>query len=601
MIYYNLVALSLILTLFMGGKSYGSVINGSLDGEVLYYIIVDRFHDGNEKNNIPDWAFPVVENSEGLTSDELQQNQKNRWSKFWLDKIYDKSKRNIQHYQGGDLEGVIKKLDYLNDLGITSIMISPIFDNVEGVFYHNGNTSYHGYWTKDWFRLDEHFANPPQKSESLEEALGGKHLLKRLVDKAHGLGIKVLLDLSLNHTSPALLMEKYNKKKITYYNLEFSPIYKNGKLLKKYCYPTFSTMCGDSLDSSGWFNSATPIDDWDDPYQLQNNQIHSLADLNQSNPELKKYLFDAVFSWLDVGLDGFRIDAIKHLYPEFLDELEEKLIEKKNDLILIGEYFDGGIGNGQSVDWMTSTAHYTMFDFTLAHWMRDFFGGTTDYYKRNTPGWVENITDPNLMDGRSNSLITFINNHDLSRMVSNPNISYDQYLAAMKFLMVTRGVPKLTYGDEIGLGISYNQIPPKDRANNPITAAADPWCRTMMEWDWKKNSESQKRFEITKKLIELRKNSSALIRGATKYIKLSSWNIKNLFGHNSMAVERYDNKTGTGVYFFYSRIDQSLSGKVRLADGVYHDYIDRNLSYKVKDGVIHLNDLTKNQVILIKF
>ena len=605
-----------LILLLVGTNIYGNVKKSIIGNEIFYYIIVDRFYDGDKGNNIPKWAFP---DPKKITKEKLKNLKKtgkldlykkeysrslknNKWNREWLPHVFDKTGRKIQHYQGGDLEGVIKKLPYLKDLGITAIMLSPIFDNVNGVFFHNGHTSYHGYWTKDWYRLDEHFARIPGKDENVDDALRGTKLINELISKAHKLGLKVVLDLSLNHTSPVLLKEKINKvdSKKSYYNLEFSPIYKDGKFITQYCYPTTELFCDQRMSKDSWFNPSIPIDDWDDPSQLQNNQIHSLADLNQLDPNVYNYLMEAVKFWLKQGFDGFRIDAVKHIYPSFLKDIENELQKIKEDVILIGEYFGGGVGNDESISWMKNTDSYTMFDFSLAYWMRDFFRGVSDYDKRNTPSWLKEVTI-NQNKNEMRDIVTFINNHDLPRMISMDKSNFDSYFSSLAFMMISRGVPKLTYGDEIALGIDYKNIPPKDRAINPVDIGAAPWSRTMMDWDWykSKTNDKYKRFSLTKKLIKLRKENLALRNGNTRYLKKHNLNLAGLFSYSYLAVEREDENSGNIVYYFYTRKSCKLRFKVNLRDGVYSDYINQENKYFVKNGIIDLRTMQKNSFVII--
>jgi len=584
-----------------------------IGNEVLYYIVVDRFFDGNKDNNIPKWAFPLPEKigmkewkrleSNGqlqkFKKDFIKKYRSSEWNQAYLEKMFDETGKKMQHYQGGDLEGIIQKLDYLQDLGITAILISPIFENINGIFYGSGNTAYHGYWTKDWFRLDEHFTNPPMIDQSLEDALRGERIVKRLIESAHARGIKVLLDLSFNHTSPAS-QGKY---------LEVPAVYRDGVLVKRYCNPTKDKTCEETIDDSGFYNPTRAIKDYDDDFELQNYQMHSLIDINQRNDMAKEYLISAAKYWLTKGFDGYRIDAIKHIFPDFLLELEKELMAFKSkmtnkDLILIGEYFDGGDHNEKSIDWIESTQRYTMFDFALSTFMREFFTGTTDYDKRNTPHFAKTILENG--SSVSQDYITFINNHDIPRMLTLKGANVDQYIAALKFMMVARGVPKLTYGDEIALTLKYDEIPRADMGNNLIAAGADPWCRNKMDFSWYANKSYKNYpsrsylFHVTKKLISARKRLPLLRYGESKMLDPVKRTINQRINHDELAMVRFDKRSTKRVYYFYSRVNQSLSYKVDLPDGEYADLVDKNRVFIVEDGVINLVNMHANDAIIIE-
>jgi glycosidase len=562
----------------------------TLGNEILYYIIVDRFYDGNTENNIPNWAYP--------SADEYS--KRNR---YWLKKMFDENQEKFQHYWGGDIEGVIEKLSYLEELGITAIMLSPIMENVNGIFRNNGNTAYHGYWTKDWYRIEEHFANPPSDGESLSDALSGEKLISRLVDLAHEKGIKVLLDLSFNHTSPVLQNVSLDKSKQSdfdrQYNLEFSPVNKNGVNQTIYCRPTMTKTCGETIVSGNWFNPPYSITDWEDPYQNEVYQLHTLADLNQRDAQVSNYLINSAKKWINLGVDGFRIDAIKHIYKDFLLELEESLVKEKDDLILIGEYFDGGSRNDFSVEWLNSTEQYTMFDFSLAESVRDFFRGKSDW--KGTPQNIQEVLasfngyeDGNKLESRSENLVTFINNHDLPRMISLPKATEKNYLATLKFLFMSRGIPKITYGDEFILGHRYNP-----GMGSLLGNGGDPWCRIMMEWP--ENFQKNEAYMVTKNLIEFRKKYLSLRYGSTRFLKPKGVfsSLVNRFGYNYIAMERKLNSEL--VYVIYSAQKQDLEFSVSLPDGVYRDSLELSdkKKYIVKDGVLILEKLSADQVVIL--
>jgi glycosidase len=603
-----------------------------LGNEILYYVIVDRFFDANPDNNIPDWAFPLSE-SEDFKQSHPGHYAYSKRNRYWLPKMsapansYEKGK--IQQYWGGDLEGVIAKLPYLADLGVTAVMISPVFDNVNGVFYKNGETSYHGYWTKDWFRLDEHFANPPMAGETVNEALSGEKLVKRLTTTAHKLGLKIFLDMTFNQTSPAILGQiittdtKPGPINNPDYHLEFSPVYRDGVLVNRYCNPTSTKTCGDTLDTSGWYNPTNYITDYNDRFQLENHQMHSLPDINQHDPYVQEYLLEATKKWLSLGVDGLRVDAIKHLFKDFTYEYEKEILKVKPDIVLIGEFFDGGMNDDWSVEWLARADRYTMFDFTLAHAIRDFFRGKTDWI--GTPEYLEKILtklpsqdargdryDPgNSLGVLSDNLITFINNHDLPRMLgmgvpgifgitATTQVPIDAYHAALKFLMVSRGVPKLTYGDEIALSLPYD---PKYQTMTGI--GGDPWSRPMM--DWNKAKTSDKTFVITKRLINLRKKHPELRHGYTRFLKaqgILSWARKTA-GSPYLAMERWipnaeDESKSARVYFFYSSAAQNMSFRVDLPDGTYTDAIENNgIKRTVSDGLLSLDNMNANEVVIL--
>ena len=188
--------------------------------EVVYQIVTDRFFDGDPANNDPP-------QSSGL---------------------YDSSKTNWQAYWGGDLAGIQQKLGYLAGMGITAIWISPPADNenrnMDGAAI---SAPYHGYHARDFKRIEEHFGDAGNSWAAFDN----------LVTAAHGLGIKVIVDIAPNHSN--------NNN-----NGEFGAFYDNGTLVGTY-----------ASDANGYFHHNPNISDFNDRYQVQYYTLSDLSDFNQ--------------------------------------------------------------------------------------------------------------------------------------------------------------------------------------------------------------------------------------------------------------------------------------------------------------------------------
>jgi len=660
--------------------------------EIIYYVMIDRFFDGNVNNNVPNWAFPAPEawKYKDPKSKEFAWYKRNINEQKWLEKMQDGSGKHFQHYQGGDLQGVLRKLPYLKELGVTTIMLSPIYENVNGLNYFNGNTAYHGYWTKDWYRLEEHFINPPAKGESLQSVLAGDKFFKYFSETVHNFGIKIYVDLSINQSSP--ISDPVTKDDIAkdrkFYNLEYGAIYLDGQPVTQYCAPYAEyylsgkevayhscrqTVCVEVTGTDCWYNPPAAmggrdnaglfkrVSDWNNQAYLESAQAYSMADLNQRNPKVKKYVWGAVKKWVDLGVDGFRVDGIKQMYSDYL--LEFDTIVKKyadiigRDIVLIGEYYDGGAFSDKSVEWINNS-HETMFDFAFAKTVRNFFNHDTGYsYATSIGGDWSNMAFPDLPvvlekhDGkynpqnklgeRSDYLVTFINNHDLPRMMGVQGITPKRYQAAMAMMMLSRGIPKLFYGDEIGLSLPYHPMfkgqDDLKQVRGPI--GGDPWNRLLMNWDFLKdekdlvvkdvkvpltkslegsmttpelfkminnyNLDSKTRgvyrdnYKVTKRLIELRHEYPFLWKGDTKFFAHEGFNLLERFrGFHFLAMERADEESANKkVYFFWSRDNQELSFKVKMPDGVYRDEINGKV-HRVSEGIVKIAFREDETVIL---
>ena len=193
--------------------------------------------------------------------------------------IFDKS--NNRKYHGGDWAGITQKINdgYLTNLGITAIWISSPVENISTIDPSNNSAAYHGYWAKDFYRTNPYF--------------GSVQDFKTLVDTAHNANIKVVIDFAPNHTSTA----EYGSMVFP----EDGRLYKDGQLIG-----------GFKNDTAGIFNH----EEWTDFSTWENGIYHSmygLADLNQMNGTVDSYLKDSINLWLDYGVDGIRVDAVKHM------------------------------------------------------------------------------------------------------------------------------------------------------------------------------------------------------------------------------------------------------------------------------------------------
>lgn len=196
--------------------------------DLIYFIMTDRFNDGDDSNN----------------------------------QFADVNKNNPKAYHGGDLRGIISKLDYIKSLGATAIWITPVAENTLG--------GYHGYWINDFYKVDPH--------------LGSMNDLKDLVKEAHNRNIKVLMDYVVNHISP------------------------DSKMLKE--------------KPADWFNPKSDISNWNNQEEIEKGWIFGLPDLNQDKPEVKSFLIENAMWWIkETGVDGMRLDTVRHVPKTFWNEL----------------------------------------------------------------------------------------------------------------------------------------------------------------------------------------------------------------------------------------------------------------------------------------
>lgn len=384
------------------------------------------------------------------------------------------------NYQGGDYAGLMQKIDdgYFNSLGVNALWITVPFDNPQvsgpgsdGHLY----SAYHGYWPSDLDKVEEHF--------------GDLDSLKLLVEKAHLKGIKVLIDYAMNHVhSAAPLFAEHPDW--------FWPLDYNGN----YC------VCGEGCD-------------WNDTYEQKRCWFRDyLPDWNFQNPDARAYSVANAIKWIkDTGIDGYRLDAVKHIETQWIGDLRaetDKLdLESGERFYMVGETFESGNRDAIKV-YVHPSLLDGQFDFPLrgvvvesilrrsgSMFDLDNFLSTNDTYY------------PGLMS-------TFIGNHDIARVINtaldqpwgtwdnggnsnwqnppplpNYRAPFERLSVAYTFLLTTQGVPLIYYGDEIGM-----------------PGAGDPDNRRFMQWS---NYSADQLFLRTQieKLGKIRQDHPGLWKG----------------------------------------------------------------------------------------
>jgi len=405
--------------------------------ETIYFIVIDRFFNGNKDN------------------DEISKKG-----------LHDPSLTHWGHYWGGDLEGVIEKADYLKQLGITAVWLSPLFEQVDNI--EHGHGPMHGYWTKDFKRVNPHFVKPGE-STSLKTC----GTLRRMIEALHERDIKIVLDIVCNHSSPELHGSK-------------GVVTDDGVPLADFHH-----------DPNHFYHHYPEITDWNDEFQLIHFEMLGLATFNERNIGFRNYIKNAIKTWLDLGFDALRIDTLKHMPVWFWQEFVADIQASKQGTFLFGEYGFGSPWDSRYLHYANDTG-VSVLDFALAAAIRSAFSG-------HEPGGfhlIEGVLALDPVYRRSTALVTFIENHDMPRFLSICPSHGDLELATV-LLLTLRGIPCLFYGTEQYL------------VNN-TKGGNDPYNRPMMT-SWETGSRLS---EIIRRLALLRKTNRALSYGrhGQKYI-----------------------------------------------------------------------------------
>lgn len=348
------------------------------DEAVIYFAVTDRFFDGDASNND---AYGVGD--------------------------YDTSaKKGGSSYHGGDFAGLTEKLDYLEDLGVNTIWITPIVENITDD-QHDAKTDtatygYHGYWASDFTELNKH--------------LGTKEEFAALLDAAHSRGMKLMVDVVLNHAG-------YGTE--NYFNNILKD--KDGNAIK---------MLRDSSNTVSGDDKLAPLSD--------------LPDFVTEDPEVRNQLIEWQTEWMDeFDIDYYRVDTVKHVDSTTWSALKNSLTKVNPDFKMIGEY--SGAGYANTAGELGTGSMDALLDFDFNDFAKDFVGG-----KIST---VENsLLKRNGVLNNTATMGNFLNSHDEDtlqyKLVNESKFSEEEAYNLMKVaatLQITaKGQPVIYYGDELG-------------------------------------------------------------------------------------------------------------------------------------------------------
>ena len=422
---------------------------GFAPADVMYLIMIDRFSDGDPSNNDP-------AQSRG---------------------IYDR--KNKFYYHGGDLQGVIDRLPYLKDLGITAVWLTPWYDNYNALNQielkeDKPSTGFHGYNPQDFYAVEEHF--------------GSFARLQELVQAAHRSGIKIIQDAVANHTGP------YHP----WVDDPPTPTWFNGTKAKhlKNVFQTWvlhdprpvADLKRETME--GWF-------------------LDFLPDLNQTDPEVARYLIQNTLWWIGTtGLDGIRMDTWQYVPNSFWRDWNAALKKEFPHFKVVGEVKDGDVvhtsffqGGRVRFDGVDSGLD-SLLDFPLFYPIRHAFaeGRRLDE--------IPKTLGKDYLYTNSDILVTLLGGHDDGRFMSEKGATIDGLKLAHAFLLTSRGVPQLYYGDEIGM---TGPDEPTTRGDFPGGFPGDKRNAFSREG---RTREEESLFAYIRKLTHLRAELAPLKRGA---------------------------------------------------------------------------------------
>ncbi|OGX79232.1 alpha-amylase [Exiguobacterium sp. SH31] len=400
----------------------------------IYFMLTDRFHDGDKTNNNPNGEY------------------------------YDQD--HLESYHGGDFAGITKKLDYLDKLGINTIWITPIVDNIDWDLRYGKDGSqygYHGYWAKNFEKLDEH--------------LGDMQAFHRLIDAAHARGIKIMVDVVLNH--PGYGMEP------------------GADSTGATNFPT-----NKERDAFKGMIRDTPVDGDDLKMSLS-----GLPDFKTEEAAVREQLVKWQTDWIKRSktkqgntIDYFRVDTVKHVDATTWKSFKNELTALKPDFKMIGEHYGASVNN--TGGYLRSGQMDSLLDFDFKYQAENFINGNID-------GVESALQYRNTQLSNEATLGQFLSSHDEDGfLISRADGDEGKHMVAASLQMTAKGQPVIYYGEEIGQSGKHALDMDKGEFNE-----------NRYDFDWKRvNGEGKDMHAHYQKLLNIRADYSKVFSKGTRSV-----------------------------------------------------------------------------------
>lgn len=410
-------------SVFAVEKSTDSPDQVKWEEETIYFILTDRFFDGDKSNN----------------------------------EVYGKESFDINHleaYHGGDFQGIIDKVDYLRELGITTLWITPIVKNIETNMRDSENDKqfgYHGYWAEDFTKIDPH--------------LGDEAKLKELIDVLADNGIKLMVDVVLNHSG---------------YGTENLPQFK-GMIREK-------NGSGDILGS-----------------------LSGLPDFKTEEKEVRDKIIKWQTDWIKNlktekgnSISYFRVDTVKHVDYDTWKDFKSEIKKIDPNFKLMGEVFDASVTNTRK--YLDPSMMDSLLDFDFKNIARKMTKGKFEEVEKSLENRNKKLTNEKTMS-------QFLSSHDehgFLKMKLNGNKNLFKTAATLQ--LTTKGIPVIYYGEEIGMSGQ------KDNFDKGIYNEN----RASFKWDDIKDNEMLNHY---KKLLKIKNSMKDIFANGNRELVYSDENV----------------------------------------------------------------------------
>lgn len=529
------------------------------DQEVIYFVLPDRFDNGDPGND-----------RGGLAGDRLVTG-------------YDPTHKGFYH--GGDLKGLTRKLDYIQGMGITAIWFAPVFKNkpVQGP-KGDESAGYHGYWITDFTTIDPHFGTEAE--------------FKGFVDAAHARGIKVYMDIIVNHTADVIQYREAGD--YSYRSKADFPFSRRGGVAgapinpgflgdhrpgpanwakladPSFAYTPFVPTGEERVKVPAWLNDPTYYHNRGNSNWVGESALYGdfvgLDDLATEHPRVVSGMIAIYSSWIDrFGIDGFRIDTAKHVNAEFWQAFIPAMQARAKakgipNFHIFAEVATGDPDPALLARWSHIANLTAPIDMAFAAAAQRAVSG-----KAGTEVLARMFEDDPIYKGGEKAALrlpTFLGNHDFGRFSmfvkqANPGISQDELLARTMLghamMLTLRGVPTIYSGDEQGFVSDGNdQLAREDMFASKVAAYND---NDLIGTD---ATTAQANFDVRHPLYRLiaelsavRRSTPALTGGLQKIRAFSD-------KPGLLAISRFDPKTGREVVLVFNTSAGPITNRIAV-------------------------------------
>ncbi|MCL9999629.1 MAG: alpha-amylase family glycosyl hydrolase [Erythrobacter sp.] len=534
-----------------------------LEDEIIYFVLPDRFANGDPKND-----------QGGLKGGAFQHG-------------FDPTHKGFYH--GGDLKGLTAKLDYIQGMGVTAIWFAPIFKNkpVQGLPGQE-SAGYHGYWVTDFTQVDPHFGTNAE--------------FKAFVDAAHARGMKVYMDIIINHTADVIGYAEGEANAYRYRSKGEYPFSRRGGPEGK---PINEGFAGDdNPDPANWARLADPsfaytpvvteaekdvkVPAWLNDVTLYHNRGNShwvgesslygdfagLDDLATENPRVISGMIEIFGQWIDdYGIDGYRIDTAKHVNPEFWQAFTPAILKRAEAKGIKHFHIFGEIAYEEPT---ATLAAQVMAQSGLPYALDMGFAKAAQLVASGKAGprlMAEFLDQDAIYPGGAKTALglpTFLGNHDFGRFSMfvaqmSGNADEGTLLARVKLghamMFLLRGVPTVYYGDEQGfISDGNDQLAREDMFPSRVPAYND---NDLIGSDATTAADNfdpaHPLYRQIAALSAARTAAPALRRGLTTVRAFTEE------GPGLLAVERHDPETGQRILALFNTGESPLSRSIEVS------------------------------------